>query len=300
MATSSFRVAQLSDLHFSSDGTANGRETGETFAAVAADVLNDAPDLVVVTGDIADTGQPGEYEVAGEALAALGLPVYCLPGNHDRVDEMHAFLPRPGVVVQRSLRVREWLFLFGDSNDEGVVFDADHGWVDHDDRMELARGAMHDHEQSWLRRQLEQGSAAQAMLWLHHPPAAPGMFSQPEYDAKVADLVGLATPVAAMAAGHVHTHVESTLARVPVYLCPSTGTSLDFDESRMMPPGYRRFTFHDDGRVDTEVVWIDDERWNKRYRLPDWAIEYLAGELSQEEMERRQAEMMGGNNKTQE
>jgi len=293
MSGTLIRVVQLSDLHFSTAPGGYGlRDTAETFAAIAADVLLDPPDLVVVTGDIANEGKPDEYELAGAALEALDLPVYCLPGNHDFTDALHAHLPRPGIVVQRSMRIGEWLFLFGDSNDGGVVFDPERGWSDHPDRMHLAEGGIHGHELAWLRRQLDLGAAAHAMLWLHHPPAATGMFTQPDFDAQVATLSGAATPVRAIAAGHVHAGIEASIADMAVYFCPSTGVCIDFDESQLMPPGYRRFVFHDDGSIEAEVVWLDDDRWNDRWPLPDWAVEYLAGRLSGEEMNERRAEML--------
>lgn len=265
------------------------RDTSESFAAVAADVLRDPPDVVVVTGDIANEGKADEYELAGTALAELGVPVYCLPGNHDFVDPLHAHLPRPGVVVQRSMRIGEWLFLFGDTNKDGVMFDPTDGWVDLPDRVHRANGGIHSHELAWLRRQLDVGSAAHAMLWVHHPPSSPGMFARPEYDAQFATFAGSTTPLRAVSAGHLHTGVERTVAEVPLYLCPSTGLCLDFEESLIMPPGYRRFEFHPDGRVDSEVVWLDDERWNKRWKLPEFAIQYLAGQISEEELREHMA-----------
>ncbi len=208
------------------------RDTSESFAAVAADVLRDPPDVFVVTGDIANEGKADEYELAGTALAELGVPVYCLPGNHDFVDPLHAHLPRPGVVVQRSMRIGEWLFLFGDTNKDGVRFDPTDGWIDLPDRAHRANGGIHSHELAWLRRQLDVGSAAHAMLWVHHPPSSPGMFARPEYDAQFAAFAGSTTPLRAVSAGHLHTGVERTVAEVPLYLCPSTGLCLDFEESR--------------------------------------------------------------------
>src|SRR5581483_692871 len=46
-------------------------------------VLPDAPDAVIVTGDLAGTPTDGEYEQARAQLARLSAPVYVLPGNHD-------------------------------------------------------------------------------------------------------------------------------------------------------------------------------------------------------------------------
>ena len=302
MATTSpdpIRVVQLSDLHFSSapggymsrePGGRPLRDTAETFAAVAAHVLEDPPDLVVVTGDIANEGHPDEYEMAGAALAGLGLPVYCLPGNHDAVDALHAHLPRPGIVVQRSMRLGEWLWLFGDSNAGGLEFDPVDGWSDVEDRVHLANGSLTDHELSWLTRQLDRSGAQHAMLWLHHPPGAPGMFEQPDYDAQVEQLVGLRTPLRAISAGHVHTGITTDIRGVPSHFCPSTGVSIDFEGLTLMPPGYRRFEFAADGSFSSEVVWLDDPRWSDRWELPEFAAQYLAGLLSAEELQQRLAE----------
>jgi 3',5'-cyclic AMP phosphodiesterase CpdA len=53
--------------------------------AIAADALAQKPDHFAVTGDLANLGLPGEYEVAFAWLSALGGPeqVSVVPGNHD-------------------------------------------------------------------------------------------------------------------------------------------------------------------------------------------------------------------------
>ena len=284
-------VVQLSDLHFSvAPGGYMLRDTAETFAAVAAQVAEDRPDLVVVTGDIANEGHPDEYAMAGAALEALDVPVYCLPGNHDLVDNLHAHLPRPGVVVQRTMQVGDWFFLFGDSNAEGVEYDATRGWVDLEDRVHLANGGLTPPELSWLQRQLSGASASHAMLWLHHPPGAPGMFEQPEYDRQIGQLIDAAPTLRAVSAGHAHTGITTSVGDLPSYFCPSTGVSIDFEGFTLMPPGYRRFGFGADGSVTTAVVWLEDERWSERTVLPEWATQYLAGQLSDDELRARQGE----------
>jgi len=284
------RVVQLSDLHFS---TAPGgymmRDTSATFSAIADLVRAEQPDLVVVTGDIANEGKPDEYELARDALAALELPIYCLAGNHDFVDPMHAILPASGITAPRTLPIGNWIFLFGDSNRGGTEFDDERGWVDLDDRVHLARGGLTTHEIGSLRRQLDLGLADHAMLWLHHPPGGSGMFEEPEYDAEVRQLLDAATPIRAIAAGHAHTGITTDLDGVPSYFCPSTGLCIDFDALTFLPPGYRRHAFHRDGSIDSEVVWLDDERWNDRWQLPSWVAEYFAGRMTEDEVKERMA-----------
>ena len=241
--------------------------------------------MFVVTGDISDGGRPEEYELAGTTFADLGVPVYCLPGNHDRIDSFHAHLPRPGVVVQSTLRLGGWQFLFADSNAGGMSLDEGQGWIDTPDRTKEAKGGLTDHEFSWLERQLSASSAEHSMLWLHHPPGSAPYFEQPDYDEQVRRLVESYPSLRAVAAGHAHTGVTIEIGGIPSHLCPSTGLSMDFEAMTVMPPGYRTFSFWTDGTVDTSVVWLDDERWNERHQLAPIVAEYLSGRASSDEMQ---------------
>ena len=70
------RVAHLSDIHFG----------GENVAAVtgAAQLIKDeAFDLVIVSGDLTQFGEIGEFEAAAAWLDDLPRPKLVCPGNHD-------------------------------------------------------------------------------------------------------------------------------------------------------------------------------------------------------------------------
>lgn len=70
------RIAHLSDIHFG----------GENVAAVtgAAQLIKDeAFDLVIVSGDLTQFGEIGEFEAAAAWLADLPRPKLVCPGNHD-------------------------------------------------------------------------------------------------------------------------------------------------------------------------------------------------------------------------
>jgi 3',5'-cyclic AMP phosphodiesterase CpdA len=100
------RIAHISDLHF---GAENQRQTWDTLARHLRDDVK--PDLVLVTGDIADTPQTELYEEAKRSLDALcgsiaGKTVryYVCPGNHDRFPHGNApFFQR------KTGRIRKWL-----------------------------------------------------------------------------------------------------------------------------------------------------------------------------------------------
>ncbi|NDW05796.1 metallophosphoesterase family protein [Jiella pacifica] len=69
-------LAHLSDLHF-------GRHDSKAAEDLAADVKRLAPDLVIVSGDFTQDGTKSEFRQAEEFLQELGLPTFCIPGNHD-------------------------------------------------------------------------------------------------------------------------------------------------------------------------------------------------------------------------
>ncbi|MGJ0395926.1 MAG: metallophosphoesterase family protein [Methylocystis sp.] len=100
-----FRLAHLSDAHIGPIPRPNlaellgKRVTGYVnwlykrgaqhdmgvLASIVADIKSQAPDHVVMTGDIVNIGLPGEIALAKDWLAALGAPsdVSFTPGNHD-------------------------------------------------------------------------------------------------------------------------------------------------------------------------------------------------------------------------
>src|SRR5471030_3123726 len=80
-------LAQLSDLHFRAQGTKLydfidvNSINAEIFNRINA--LAERPDAVIVTGDIVNCGEPGEYRLARRMLGMLDYPLYVIPGNHD-------------------------------------------------------------------------------------------------------------------------------------------------------------------------------------------------------------------------
>lgn len=83
-------IAHLCDLHL--DGTARAHERARRVIDHVRS-LAPAPDLVLVSGDVADQGDPEQYRQAQDLLA--GLEALVLPGNHDRRRPMRAWLGLP-------------------------------------------------------------------------------------------------------------------------------------------------------------------------------------------------------------
>src|SRR5690349_1828757 len=86
-------IAQISDTHIALD-TADAEQRIGDFERTIADInaLDPAPDLIVHTGDIVQSGRADEYAKAAAILAQAHRPVYVLAGNKDdRVNLRTAF-----------------------------------------------------------------------------------------------------------------------------------------------------------------------------------------------------------------
>src|ERR1700676_2062782 len=98
MPASSMIVAQLSDPHIVAPGALlYGRvDTADFLARAVAEGnrLDPLPDVVALTGDLVDQGDPAKSDHLRRLLAPLAMPVFVIPGNHDsRAPLRAAFAP---------------------------------------------------------------------------------------------------------------------------------------------------------------------------------------------------------------
>ena len=102
-------IAQISDLHIKAPGAlAYGRvDTAVALSRCISELnrLSPRPDLVVISGDLADTPTAAEYEHLTTLLAPLQIPFAAIPGNHDDRALMRAALPQDGVPVGDPLKL---------------------------------------------------------------------------------------------------------------------------------------------------------------------------------------------------
>lgn len=90
-------IVQWTDLHIREPGRlAYGRLDTSPYLREAIATLQrlpQAPDAVVVTGDLTDCGRPAEYAHLRALLQPLSCPVFLLPGNHDDPAALRAGFP---------------------------------------------------------------------------------------------------------------------------------------------------------------------------------------------------------------
>lgn len=216
-------IAQLSDAHVRPAGVLYHDVVDSNAALVDAVAhvrgLQSRPDLVVVTGDLVDHGQPDEYAHVREILGALPVSYLVIPGNHDDRENLrrafadHDYLPRTGPLhyCVDDHRVR----IIGlDSTVPGHHY----GHVD---------GAGLD----WLAATLAQDTAKPTLIMLHHPPFVSGIPYLDEYryfeGASLAAVVERAPNVEAVLCGHVHRSMVRRWAGTMIVTCPSTATEID-------------------------------------------------------------------------
>jgi len=239
-------LVQLSDLHVG--GNEDGKDPISRLEAVidAVRSLPNAPDAVLVSGDITDDGAEDGYRVAREMFARLDVPLHVLPGNHDDRGRLRKAFDLPGggdEPINYSTSVGDLRLVLFDSNVPG----RDPGSYDAE-RM------------AWLDEELASEPERPTILAVHHTPLTTGI---PEWDAinlDRGDREALGTVVArhpqlrAIVGGHLHRVATSALAGCPVLSAPSAYLQV-------------RPNFHRD-----EVSWVDP---------PGFAIHALRdGELS--------------------
>lgn len=216
-------LVQISDVHLSSEGQLFAGTDPRDNLVASLRFLADAgvrPDMVVLTGDLANAGEPQCYEdLAGlmdQSAGAIGAEVAYLPGNHDERSAFRTHLldqsPDASPINQTrwhgGLRV-----VLLDSTAVGQEF-----------------GELADETLAYLSDALSTPAPDGTVVALHHPPLpspvrpmAQIMLRRPEQLADVVD----GSDVRLIICGHDHHGMSGTLASVPVWASPATAYQMD-------------------------------------------------------------------------
>ncbi|MGJ5177077.1 phosphodiesterase [Bradyrhizobium oligotrophicum] len=235
MTARPLHIAQISDLHIKSPGRLAYRrvDTARALARCIAELnrFEPAPDLVVISGDLADTPAAAEYEHLLSLLAELKIPVAAIPGNHDSRDLMRAAFPdqlyaaASGALNQRlTLEGLELILL--DSSVPGQPY-----------------GELDEPSLAWLDATLSASRQRPALLFLHHPPFATGIWHMDAQHLRNADdlaaIVGRHPRVQLIGCGHVHRAALTRFAGAACTICPAPNHAVDLDLSASRPPGFK-------------------------------------------------------------
>jgi 3',5'-cyclic-AMP phosphodiesterase len=227
-------IAQISDLHIKAPGTlAYGRvDTARALerCVVTLNQFTPKPDLVVISGDLADTPRAEEYAHLKRLLASLNIAFAGIPGNHDSRDMMRAAFPQnyafPSGPLNQRVEVGGLDLVLLDSSVSGKP----HGELD----APTLR---------WLEGMLASAPDRPALLFLHHPPFQAGIWHMDRQNLQnaneLADVVKRHPRVQLIATGHVHRATLAMFAGVPTTICPAPNHAVDLDLAELREPSFK-------------------------------------------------------------
>ncbi|WP_405218196.1 metallophosphoesterase [Agrococcus sp. Ld7] len=217
-------IAHLSDTHLLAGGAlladlvdtaAHLRATAQRLRVAAADA-----DVVVVSGDVADRGEPEAYALAREIIepvaAELGAPIVWAAGNHDERQSMRTSLGLAGAPadpIDATIEVGDLRIVSLDSSLPG--------WH---------HGGFDAGQADWLRAALADPPALGTVLVMHHPPLAyrSRLMRLLEFrdEEPLAEVLGDGR-VRAILSGHLHVNGSGTFRGIPVVLAGATSYADD-------------------------------------------------------------------------
>ena len=229
-------IAQITDLHVRPPGK-RAYTVVESSAMLAATVeaingLPRLPDVVIATGDLTDCGLPEEYAALRELLAPLDMPVYLVPGNHDRRAELFAAFGEDGYFPDDD----EFLHYVVEDNDvrliglDTVVPGAGYG-------------RMCERRLRWLDDRLAEERDRPTLIFMHHPPFSTGLAAMDDINCRDGDrmaaVIGKYRHVERVVCGHHHRPIVTRWAGTIGSVAPSTAHQVTLH----LAPGNEPSTF---------------------------------------------------------
>jgi len=222
-------IAQITDVHLGFDPASpdefNRQRLDAALAALVA--MAPRPDLLLVTGDIADQGDDSvSYRRFREAIAEVPFPVFGAMGNHDgRANYRAAFpdVPAPDGFIQYAIEDHSLRILVLDTLEEGR-----HG------------GGYCEVRARWLRARLDEQPERPTLIALHHPPVATGLSwldenPDAEWMERLRGVVAGRENVVGLIAGHLHRPIVTSWAGKVLIVCPSTAPQVALDLEAVDP-----------------------------------------------------------------
>ena len=223
-------IAHLSDTHFQVGPLGAYPAAGLNLALGRLLTLEPRPDCVVITGDLADNGDPSSYADLHALLDRCPVPVHLTTGNHDAPAALVAEFGGTRYLAQGksphyAVEYPEATIIAADSHIPGSP-----------------AGFLGPEQLSWIDSVLAARPAVPAFVALHHPPVPVGI---PFLDgmrlndgAELGAVIAKHSNVARILAGHLHRVVSAPFAGSLVTTAPSTYRQSNLRLHDDAPPGY--------------------------------------------------------------
>ena len=244
-------IAHVSDTHLLQGGAFLG-DRADTVSPLRRLVeqltrLGTSLDAVVVTGDVADLGEPDAYRIARDEIAPLidatGAELVWVMGNHDERGPFREGLldeadPGDGAPVHRVIECDGLRIVALDSTVPGYH----HGNLD-------------DASLDWLESVLADPAPRGTVIAMHHAPIATPLALMDVLELRRQDelaAVVRGTDVRLILGGHLHYPTQGMFAGIPVSVAGATAYTMDLSA----PP--RELLGLDGGRSFSLVHLFDD------------------------------------------
>lgn len=215
-------LIQITDTHILPPGEVlygevdTARHLKETVQSINR--MRPLPDLVMITGDLAERGDKVGYQHFIDLIKPLKMPVFVLAGNHDNPSVMsEVFAATPYFPVSDST----FQYAIEDFPFRILALNS------HADDTELPEFS--DQRLVWLADQLDQ-SDDPTLIAIHHPPMLTGIelidMGGPEWYQGLKSIVAQHDHVKLLICGHCHTDLCGRIGPVPVYMAAATAHQL--------------------------------------------------------------------------
>jgi 3',5'-cyclic AMP phosphodiesterase CpdA len=224
-------IAQISDFHIKPKGRLayNVADTVSPLKRAVQHInqLRPLPDVVLITGDVADEGAFESYTILREILESLEPAFFMVPGNHDHKASLCEVFPEHtylnGFLEPDGKRAICYTIEHFPLRLVGLdtVIPGEHG------------GGLNPGRLSWLDHVLSKKPTAPTAIFMHHPPFASGIgHMDKETFARREDLAAIIAKhpqVERLMCGHIHRAITRRFAGTTATVCPGIGMQLVLD-----------------------------------------------------------------------
>lgn len=206
------------------------------------------PDLLLVTGDLAEDGSDETYVYLSQMLRKFDVPVLTVPGNHDRAEQQRVFFPNTPVDEPIGFESSHWQFIALNSAVDQKI-----------------PGYLSVQTTNELEGSLAQGTKPTVVI-LHHQPCAVGSSWIDRYPleepGRFLEVLEKSTRVKAVLWGHIHHQFGKSEQGIQWLGSPSTAANslahcekFTFDPAG---PACRWLKLSRTGRLETGLLGLNN------------------------------------------
>lgn len=237
-------ILQLTDLHLMAKpkATINNIDSTLSFRKTLDYALKQHPNpnLILLTGDLAEEAMPASYQRLSDILAKYAVTFACLPGNHDDYQAMLAVLNQHKFNCNKQWLIGNWQILMLNTQIENASV-----------------GALSQQEMLFIKQSLAQHSDKNTLLAMHHHCIKTNISWMDAMSLKNSQeflaLLKRNQQVKGVVMGHIHQEINTSIGNLKLLATPAT--CFQFNAPRDLT-GYRWLNLYPNGNLQTGVNYV--------------------------------------------